>query len=351
MSRQWGDFAEHYKSEISYAPLALDAIPQIQMQAQANLRNVTPDGTGFRATCPFHQGDASSTATLRVNLDPSIGLGIGFFKCYSCKTKGHWNKLAAHVGIDPLTGDANPEIKNLLMPIREERNQYRPPRNMQPWPAGTPWKRYNKNNGTTTVISPYAMELLGAMIWRFNAEVKKPFDLDGVHYPVESTIPETRMWIPVLDKNTNLPIAHVAALLSTRYPGSKKYLNSSGPWSKKHIAFYAQALKLRTNTTPLVLVEGAADAMRLLDANIPACPLLGVDTWTELKTQIVACDYSRVVVCLDGDGAGQPAQVAIAANLNSVMSASTIQMPAGEDPASFPEPKFRQLVQKILSKR
>lgn len=346
MSSGWEQFAKENEPEVSYAPLTLEAIPQIQAQAAANLRNVVPESTGFRAQCPFHVSSSGDSMTLRVNLDPSSHLGIGFFKCYRCLQKGHWNKLTTHVGIDPLTGDANPEIKNLLMPVKVTYDQYRLPFNMVDWP-GKPWRRFNKNNGTTTVISPYAFEVLGAKLWRLEAEVKKAFDFKGVHYPVGSRIPETRAWLPVLD-NLNTPMAHVAALLSERYPGSKKYLNSFGAWSKKYIAFVQQLRPMGLRR--IVLVEGAADAMRLIDRNIPASPLNGVGTWTDLKTEVLAGDYQTAIVCLDGDGAGQPAQEAVAASLRKMMSVHTIQMPRGEDPASLPEDKFKQLVQTILSK-
>jgi len=343
----WSDFANTFEAAKTYAPLALDAIPQIRSQANASLRHVIRDGTGFRAHCPFHQGDDPESTTLRVNLDPSSKLGIGFFKCYSCLRHGHWNELAEHVGIDSITGDANPEMKNLLMPVKVTRNQYLAPANLRPWPTGVPWRRKNKD-GTVTTISAYAFEILEAQLWDYDFKVEQPVTLNGRSYVKGDFIAEKRAWLPILD-NSNNPVAHVGALLNNRYPGCKKYLNDYGPWAKKNIAFLQQVQKIQSDR--IVLVEGPADAARLIDFNIPTSPLLGVGTWTPLKSEILASMYSMAIVCLDGDSAGQPAQAAVAASLGEVMSTHTVSMPNKQDPASLPDHLFKQFINIILAKR
>lgn len=346
MSTSWKDLTDEFRAQVSYAPLALDAVPQIRSQASATLRNLVPDSTGFRASCPFHVSDDPTSTTLRVNLDATSQLGIGFFKCYSCGRRGHWNVLANHVGIDMITGDANPEIKNLLMPVKVTKDEYRPPRGLLDWP-GKPWTRENKD-GSTTTISTYPFDLLGAKLLHMDAEVKEAFTFKGVHYAAGSTIPEVRAWLPVQNA-AGENVAHVLALLSSRYPGSKKYLNASGPWSKRYLAFLHQIRRIESDR--VVIVEGPADAMRLIDVNIPAIPLLGVTTWSDLKSEMLASMYSKAIVCLDGDAAGQPAQAAVAASLGEVMSVTTMAMPPKYDPASLPPQAFQQFTRAILSQR
>jgi hypothetical protein len=343
----WGDYANTFEAAKTYQPLALDAIPQIRAQAAAVLRRVTPDGTGFRAHCPLHVSDDAESTTLRVNLDPSSKLGIGFWKCYSCLRKGHWNELAEAVGIDSITGDSNPEIKNLLMPVKVTRNQYVVPENLRPWPTGVPWRRKNKD-GSITLISAYAFGVLEAQLWDYDFKIEQPVTINGRSYAKGDFVHEKRAWLPILN-NSNQPVAHVGALLNDRYPGCKKYLNDYGPWAKKNIAFVQQAQKIQSDR--IVLVEGPADAARLIDNNIPASPLLGVGTWTSLKSEILASMYSMAIVCLDGDSAGQPAQAAVAASLGEVMSTHTVSMPNKQDPASLPDHLFKQFINTILTKR
>lgn len=343
----WGDYANTFEAAKTYAPLTLEAIPQIRAQGSTILRNMVPDSTGFRAHCPFHVAGDSDSVTLRVNLDPGNKLGIGFFKCYRCLRKGHWNELAEHVGVDSITGDANPEIRNLLMPVKVVRNAYKVPENLRPWPVGVPWRRQNKDK-TITVISAYAFGVLGAKLWDYQFELKEPTTIGNRSYAKGDFVPEKRAWLPVLN-NSNEPVAHVAALLNSRYEGCKKYLNDYGPWAKKNIAFLQQVQAIASDR--IVLVEGPADALRLIDYNIPAIPLLGVGTWTSLKSEILASMYSMAIVCLDGDAAGQPAQAAVAASLDEVMSVHTIRMPYKQDPASLPEQAFTQFIKTILAKK
>jgi len=348
----WDSWLDQFAAESSRAPLGLDAIPQIRALAHSSLRNVAPGQSDIRAQCPLHISTEGVSQTLRINLDPGSKLGIGFFTCYRCKRHGHWNELAEAIGIDPITGDANPVVANLLMPVRVARALYTEPEGMQPWPLGASWMRKNKN-GSVTTISPYAFGVLEAKVWKRDELIPARnawVDAAGISYPAlpERVEHEIRAWLPVMDRG--FPVAHVAALLSRRYPEAKKYKNSYGEWSKERIAFLEQVSSKIDDHRFIVLVEGPADALRLIDYNIPAVPLLGVSTWTASKSQVLASTYESAIVCLDGDAAGQPAQAEVAASLSQVMRTRTVRMPAKEDPASLPEPSFFQFINHI-SKR
>lgn len=330
----WTSFAEHFK-ETSYEPLGLDAVQEVRSVAMSNLGSPVDLLQEIRAQCPFHVSDGGGSRTLRVNLNPSFKYGIGFFKCYSCKEAGHWNKLAEHIGVDAIHVDANPVLKNLLLPIQESKD-YNLPSGLQDW-GDREWVRENKNNGTTTVISPYAFQVVQAKLW-YRTEFK-----DCPYGPID----EERAWLPVHDRGQ--PVAHVAALLSKTYEGSKKYKNSFGDWSKKRIAFFDQICTVFRGSKTLAIVEGSADALRLIDYNIPAIPLLGVSTWTKSKASQVAAIFEHAVVCLDADNAGQPAQAQVLSTLAPLMRATGIQLQPKEDPASLPSRDFSALINKILA--
>lgn len=334
----WAEWAAYMEREatqhVSYAPLTSAEVPLIRAVAHANLRNITENDHDIRCTCPLHGGDPSAT-TLRVNLAVGASVGIGVWKCYSCQRGGHWNKLAVALGIDPLVVDENPEWVDL--PVPTEAVDYAPPAGLQPWPAGAVWERANKD-GSKTVIPEKVFALLGAQYWCCRGTATADCRIAGRRYRDGDTVPEVRAWLPV-ERERGSVVAHVAALLSTRYPGAKKYLNSSGPWPRRYIAMHIAALELAQilGVSTLVLVEGPADAMRLLALGIPAVPMLGVGNWTDAKAGLIASCWARVLVCLDADEAGRAGQARVLASLQACMAAEGVELPDGQDPASMPQ--------------
>lgn len=360
----WDTILELGVNSEKYAPLGLDAIPQIENIITSSCANVSPTGMlELRCMCPFHQSDNSQT--LRINLNSSHSLGIGFFKCYSCGAKGHFNKLAEKLGADLVLGEVNPEIRNILRPVRVNAYDYfgAPKHNMVDLPANFAWDR-----GKGIVISGKAFNIVGARLWHTRAAVWQSEEVTTVvvdehgnktkkvsHKIIKGADgkpildhwhPEERIWMPVLDRNE--PVAHVAALLGERFWFSKKYLNSKGEWPKRYLWPLEQVMRAMHERRFIVVVEGPADALRLIDNGIPAIANLGVSAWTAAKAEILSAHYNRVFVCMDPDSAGAAAQKAVAESFRGMIPTRCLRLPPKTDPASFTEQQmqsFKRLIQ------
>jgi 5S rRNA maturation endonuclease (ribonuclease M5) len=337
------------KSE-KYRRLGSDSISQIQMLITSSLANVDASNAyEIRAQCPFHTSDGGVSQTLRINLDSTHSLGIGFFKCYSCGKKGHFNDLAEQMGVDPIIGEANPELRNVMIPLRKESFEYRgaPSSSLLDLPVGFFWDRPKDN----VKITIRALNIVKAKLWHMRMPVWKVddkrkliFDKDG-NKILDFFHPEIRIWMPVYDRDQ--VVAHVAALIGKRHWWSKKYLNSKGSWPKKYLWPLEQVMRSMHERRFIVIVEGPADALRLIDNGIPAIANLGVGAWTADKAQIIAAHYDRVVVCMDADSAGLAAQLEIVKTFEDLLPVQQIPLKPGKDPASVSQATIDKLKQII----
>jgi 5S rRNA maturation endonuclease (ribonuclease M5) len=349
-----------------YARLGLDAVPQIVGIVNGSCVNPNIGTTEIRCQCPFHQSDDGVSQTLRINLDSAHRLGIGFFKCYSCQTHGHFNDLAEKLGVDMIMGEANPEIRNILIPLRQQAFDYQgaPRFGMEDLPADFSWDR-----GKGIIISSRAFNIVQAQLWHTRTAVWKSKE-KVVKYVDQTTSEELskvvnqilkgpdnkpiferwqdedRIWMPVIDRDA--VVAHVAALIGKRHWFSKKYLNAKGEWPKRYIWPLDQIMLAMRERRYVVIVEGPADALRLIDNGIPAIANLGVSAWTSAKAEIISAHYQRVFVCMDPDSAGAGAQKQVIESFAGSIPAHAIRLPKKVDPASFtPQQleKFKRLIQ------
>jgi 5S rRNA maturation endonuclease (ribonuclease M5) len=343
----WDSIKDLFLESEKYAKLTSDVIPRIMLVVPQVLQNTAVNDYDIRASCPFHAHSGTSQ-TLRINLDASKSLGIGFFKCHSCGKSGHFNKIMEHLGMDLVHGEANPELRNVLthVKMREDFDNEVPDFRRQIMPRDYKWVRHDG-----VVIPRYALDLVGAELWHRQQSVPKlgpngkPLKDDKGRFVIDYWADEQRIWMPVFDRG--MPVAYVAALDGKREWYSKKYLNARGDWTKQYIWPFEQVMKKIPNHDVITLVEGPADALRLISAGVPAIANLGVSSWTPQKAEIVSCYYSRVVLCLDSDEAGQRAQQVIRSTFNGLIPVSGIVL-KGKDPASLSEPTLTKLARHIL---
>ena len=57
--------------------------------------------------------------------------------------------------------------------------------------------------------------------------------------------------------------------------------------------------------TPLVLVEGPFDALRLIKEGIPAIAMLGAGNFSDEKRNLIASKASHIIILFDGDATGR----------------------------------------------
>lgn len=310
----WEEWAEYYEKQVRVrlGPGDIDAVRQT---VRTHMRNAVVSDTDIRCACPLHHSQQGTP--FRISLDMTYG--IGRWTCYGGCGNGTWNELADRLGFDPVTHVDDPNavrLDLLTAPVAIE-EMYVPPLGLHSIPNDYAWVRYNENNKTTTRISSFALSVVGARFHGAN--------------PIE----DAWLWLPVLDL-TGRGVAHILAPTSEaeRDRVGKKYINSKGRWSKKYVSWLYQVHRGVPGST-LVITEGPADALRLIDAGIPAVPLLGVTSWSDHKAEVIANKYKHAVVCLDGDAAGQLAQAKVLRSLQAVMSATEIRLATTVDPASM----------------
>jgi 5S rRNA maturation endonuclease (ribonuclease M5) len=292
--------------------------------------------------------DTGGSQTLRINIDAGSKYGIGFWKCYSCLKKGHWNVLADELGIDNITAEPNPQLGNILTPLHNEREvEGFDVRKLATLPPNFSWDR-----GNDIVISNAALSIVEAKLWfRRNVPVHKlddkgkPIKLPNKKFEIDFFVDELRLWMPVIEDD--IAVAHVAALTGERNWWSKKYLNAKGDWPKKHIWPLNQVLRKMRERRFIVICEGPADALRLIDNGIPAVANLGVSSWTSAKADVIAAHFNRVVLCFDGDDAGRRAQEFVRDTFKGLIPVKCINLPKKKDPASLTQQELDKLIEMI----
>src|SRR5690606_7832235 len=88
------------------------------------------------------------------------------------------------------------------------------------------------------------------------------------------------LWLPV--KVNNQTKGYIKARLK-KQEGMTSYINAPGKWSLTYGLFpydYAVDVMAQLDLSTMALVEGPRDALRLLSEGIPACAMLGTQSWS-----------------------------------------------------------------------
>ena len=233
--------------------------------------------------CPFH---ADSNPSCSVKAAPPYQ---GFYKCWSCGAKGPFSKLAEKLGIEAGVAPT-------------------PPINTEPYEAF--FKAHIENEDDRIILhedlktlSAKNVETLGIKDgWR-------GVPIDFLRETVGAKIVDRRsLYFPVMVNQKE--VGYIRA--QKEKPKNKKfpsYLNKPGLWSKTHGLFlFDQALEVAEGSATLILTEGPRDPMRLLQAGLPACAMLGTQSWSEAKRRTVElAGIENLILCMDGDEAGRVA--------------------------------------------
>lgn len=245
----------------SYPPLTF-----IESELKRAGLAISHTGDHLQIPCPFHRETKPS-------LSVSLGTGkipCGVFHCFGCGEKGRWNKLAHRLGLSSW-GSAEEDgiyIAKTKAAIQKEISE--DDFALSKWRDN--WKRYNSE----------FLSIFGA---------RKMRDcLNHVDY----------LWIPI-EYGGDL-YGYCRARLHETDPGPKYFFNAN-----LVKVLYPFDLLLEMDCTTIVLVEGIADAYRLINQGIPALALLGVNLLPIMEEQLALLDVKNVIICLDGDAAGRTA--------------------------------------------
>lgn len=235
-------------------------------------------------SCVFHEHSGTK-------LKLGFSRRTGGMNCLVCKKKGHWNEFAEQLGLEKFDND-DPKLQDFKSLLKEfdytmgEEQEPEGPSIVAPWTgiwrgmspeflADVPsYAWYDQHSGGDRILWPIYVngEFMGCKAARAN--------------------PNNHSLLP---KSRGLP----------GLKGDKILFPFDHPLVKK--------------SKSIVLVEGEADALRLLYHGVPTCSTMGSGSWNHYKRALLAGRrYERVVACGDGDLAGEDFNEMLQADLEEL---------------------------------
>lgn len=282
---------------------------------------VVDKGKDYLIICPFHP-----------DTSPSCGVDKyrGFFKCFACNAGGHWNKLAAKLGMEKLawqkskaTDSSVEELRDgmsrALMkagvqdPSRMLKVKHRPL--VAPWPTGRIWRGLS---------GEFLSGRIGCIL------------VNDLRNNVE------RIGLPVRQATGEL-LGYTCRAIDPA-DAEPKYIPLAADrtgWRDKELpagdSLFLVDKALTEGWDRLVVVEGPYDALKLYAGGVPAVAILGTNNWTATKVGILTgLGLSAVAVMMDNDNSGWDAQPRVIGSLkHSVKTVGLALPPSVKDPGGL----------------
>lgn len=264
----------------------------------------TPRGDSVLITCPYHSPvyPHFSYHRLSINLTPKYDnegnyIAVGVFHCWSCGMVGFFNQLIddpklskeRRLEAKPIPGSGSSKDTELFKVAlkKESINDV-----FKPLPAFSLGKWKNDWRG----ISKSLLRKYGAKSYfDYSPDVKSRsgvnLDLGGIY----------RLLFYAYDSENEKCGWIALASMEDREKGAMKQKNMPGEWASKTVLFHEKF----PDDTPLVLVEGPFDALRLIKEGIPAIAMLGAGNFSDEKRNLIASKASHIIILFDGDETGR----------------------------------------------
>lgn len=292
---------------------------------------VVPKGKDFLIVCPFH-----------ADSNPSCGVDQhkGVYRCFSCGAGGSWNKLAEKLGMEKLHRQRSVQ-DNSVETLRESmsrtlakagvksrahKEKSRPL--VSPWPANRDWRGLPAD--FLRSLNCIKVDDLAKNVERIGLPVRQATG-EILGYTCRAITPES----------AEPKYAPLAA-------------DRSG-WREKELpareALFLVDKVLTEGWDRVVLVEGPYDALKLLEAGIPALAILGTNNWTDIKVSIIAgLGLRAVAVMMDNDPSGWDAQPKILFTLKGIVPSRGLALPQSvKDPGGMSPKQLEWLRDKLQS--
>lgn len=252
-----------------------------------------PDGT--TVLCPFH---SERTPSCHIFHGPKAYVP-GYFVCLGCGAKGRWDVIAPALGLEAFKGGPAHAIEaRPLAPEREDESVDSTNFELKRLPANKMWRGFETD-------------------WLREVGCKLMVTGWGTKF----------LWMPVIVGGTVR--GYIRGRMRKDPEGNfPSYLNKRGTWSKTHGLFpFDYAIDMMGKSKTIVLVEGPRDALRLLEHGIPAMAILGTNTWSPKKVDLLEMHgVRRVILMLDGDPAGIDATEKIEPALRNMFSTTVLKL-------------------------
>lgn len=315
----------------------------------------TPRTDSVVITCPYHSPiyPHFSYHRLSINLVPKFRddgkyIPVGKFHCWSCGKAGMFNDLITdkslpkerRLEVEPLPIAGSCEDKQLFnIDLKKEKkkkefeeiNHFLIGKWTQDW-RGIPSKLLRK---------------MGAKSYfDYNPKAK---NREGIELDIGGT---ERMLFYAYDEE-HRKIGWIALANEEDRDEGKilKQKNMSGEWASKTVLFHEKY----EDDTPIVLVEGPFDALRLIKEGFQACPVLGAGNWSEEKRDLLASKASHLIILFDGDETGWKDSKIIEDDIKDYLPTLRLKLPIYEkkedqiDPGNMPD-KFVKILRKKMNK-
>lgn len=282
--------------------------------------------------CPFHNDRTPSGGICLDVLEERAPLG--WYRCFGCGTSVPWNDLAVKLG-----------MKKIGKNLRKKSDDYIDPKAYKAHFFEEKEKKETLEEQITKLeFMPFQFD-----VWRgFNTNFLETL---GAKYCYEDRLGEFYVWFPV---NVLSKLRGFVKAVIKKKKGSTSYFNSSGKWSEKFgLIFFDEARHLAKTlgVNTVVLCEGPRDALRCLQAGIPAISVLGALNWSDAKREkLESASFDRVILFFDGDKAGRKANSRVKKNLKGYFEIKQISLwkkEPGADPFSC-DISFLKLIKRNL---
>lgn len=310
-----------------------------QLMAQ---NKVVKQGKRHFICCPYH---GERTPSLLINVE---GNYAGTFKCMGCGESGGWNKLARVLGLK-LIGK---HMTEGTVFIEHDAQRYRA--------LETDSSNYTNYNAVLTSMKLTKPRKL-THAWRtlhheFLERVGAVLCSDNYD--------EDYLFLPATLRGDVVGGIR-ATLQNVKDKRIVKYKNSPGNWSASYGLYPYDFAALQMDNferhfkhRAVVLVEGARDSLCLNRFKIPTLGLLGTQSWTREKMELLLdLDPDYVLICMDGDSAGEKAELKLYEDLRKFvpcdkMNLSRFNAKAGYDvdPGNAPDYVITAIKQSIVRK-
>lgn len=251
-------------------------------------------------TCPWHN---ETKPSLHVNIGHSVPPGV--FNCFGCKAKGSWNVLAKALKL-PLFEGEDAKTNTTTDSSNESKRIY---------------EEIKAQIAATQVEYPIlrTSELSDDFVWR--GFTKKFYEKLGGRFYWNRKYDKTYLYFPLHMNRTYM--GYTLCSLDGKDVKYQIFSDSSKVFFLyDHIPY----------GSPIVLVEGHFDALRLYAEGFYPLGIFGTQNWSEIKVNyLIAKAPPKIVILFDGDKPGYDAAIKVFKDLRIGFNVDIFYLPISED--------------------
>ena len=270
--------------------------------------------------CAWHKNKSERSPSMKVPFSDGKRYKAGFGKCFGCGCYKSISEIAGAWGLAGFDSVDLTQREVVEMPISREVEE--------------------EMLGTSKT---YGMDMSDMVRWSSKEDWRsisgKLVRKVGGRLFFNDTSHKHQLYLPVFVNDI-----HIGGVrCNLKKFGKRNYFNTKGSWSGS-ILYPYDYVKANFTTSTIVLVEGARDALNLIQNDIPAVALLGANNWSKAKqTLVLSTDCERIITALDPDEAGEQGTKKIYAALKDILEVRRFKMVENEDPGNLEPDRIAKL--------